>query len=259
MPGTKRLVILQRRDLTLLWELGTILRAVDREQASVVTKWKSVTRANSRLLLLYRAGWLDRFFVGTINGGRRAIYTLSRQGAIRIGAPYRGIRRKAGRWFSSDLFVEHQLHVNSILLAAKYGALPSEQIRFLRSQAFYEPICAAIPLQPDGYFEMETPRGISASFIEIDLGNEPQRIWRAKIQRYVQLAISGEFAKIFNQPQFRVLVIADSGRRAEQIRRTAGSVIDKIFWFTSFESIHRDGLWSPIWIRPTGERRHSLL
>jgi len=259
MPGTERIVIVQDRERRLFRELGSTLRVVDREQASVIVGWNSVTRANARLLLLFLAGWLERFFVGTIHGGRRAIYTLSRQGAALIEAPYRGIRRRSGRWFSSDLFVEHQLRINSIFITAKHRAFPSPGVRLLTWRAFYDPISAAIPLMPDAYFEIGISGGVRASFLEVDLGNESQRIWRAKVNRYLHLAISGEFSRTFQQQQFRVLVIAHSHRRLEQIRQTASKVTDKIFWFATFNDIQRDGLWSQIWLRPIGDQRHSLL
>jgi hypothetical protein len=258
MPGNKPLVIVQDRERRLLAELGTTMRAVDRAQASVVTGWNSVTRANARLLLLVLAGWLERFFVGTIAGGRRAIYTLSRQGAALVEAPYRGIRRRAGRWFSSDLFVEHQLLINSIFLAVKYKPL-SGTVTFVRWQSFYDPISQLIPLMPDGFFEVNTGCGIRAHFLEVDLGNEPQRIWRTKVQRYLQMAISGEFSRVFQQQQFRVLVIAHSDRRLDQIRKTTAKLTDKIFWFATFKNIQRDGMWSLIWLRPTGDQHHSLM
>jgi hypothetical protein len=258
MPGTDRNVIVQDRDRCLFRELGDTVRILDREQASVIAGWTSVTRANARLLLLHRAGWLERFFVGTISGGRKAIYTLSRQGAALVEAPYRGIRRRPGRWFSSDLFAEHQLRINSIFITVKYRSLPSPDARFLGWRPFYDPISSAIQLMPDGYFELELADGVRASFLEVDLGNEPQRIWRVKVQRYLQLAISGEFSRIFGQQQFRVLVIAHSDRRLDRIRATAAKLTNKIFWFATFNNIQRDGLWAPIWIRATGDQRHSL-
>lgn len=259
MPGTNQIVIVQDRELRLFRELGDVLRAVDREQASSIAGWNSVTRANARLLLLHRAGWLERFFIGTITGGRRAVYTLSRHGAGLIEAPYRGIRRRSGRWFNSDLFVEHQLHINSVFITAKYRSIPSPEAHFVGWRAFYDPISPAIQLMPDAYFELEIGGGVRGSFLEVDLGNEPQRIWRSKIQRYLQLAISGDFYRIFQQQQFRVLVIAHSNRRLDRIRETTAKLTSKIFWFTTFNNIQRDGLWSPMWIRATGDQRHSLI
>ena len=96
-------------------------------------------------------------------------------------------------------------------------------------------------------------------FLEVDRGTEAQAVWRQKVAYYVQLAASDEFVKRFRQPQFRVLVVASSERRRANIRATVAKTTDKVFWFTTLEIIHRDGFWSPVWLRPTGDQRHSLL
>jgi len=98
-----------------------------------------------------------------------------------------------------------------------------------------------------------------AAFLEIDLGHEGQKIWKAKIEAYLRYAASGQFATRFHQPRFRVLVVGKSARRAESIRNLAGSVTEKIFWFSSFEQINREGFWSPVWLRPRDDRGQSLL
>ena len=56
-----------------------------------------------------------------------------------------------------------------------------------------------------------------------------------------------------------MLVVANSDKRLTNIRATVAKSTDKIFWFTTLENINRDGIWSPVWLRPTGDQRHSLL
>src|SRR4051794_3924877 len=68
-------IILQPRDKHLLETLSKI-RLVDRFQAMEIAPFASASRAKTRLIALVRSGHLDRFFVGTIKGGRRAIYVL---------------------------------------------------------------------------------------------------------------------------------------------------------------------------------------
>ena len=101
MAGTNRSMkknhpgmIVQSRDLNFLRELGT-LGVVDREQFKVIAGFTSTTRANTRLLQLFRAGLLRRFFLGS-GGGRKALYALSPKGAQLAGVPYRGPRRRQG-------------------------------------------------------------------------------------------------------------------------------------------------------------------
>jgi hypothetical protein len=96
-------------------------------------------------------------------------------------------------------------------------------------------------------------------FLEVDLGTEALSVWRQKTASYLQLAVSGEFVKRFRQPQFRVLAVANSERRLANIRATIAKSTDKIFWFTTFDVINRDGFWSPGWLRPSGDQRYSLL
>jgi hypothetical protein len=81
----------------------------------------------------------------------------------------------------------------------------------------------------------------------------------AKVQRYLAYAVAGGFEKQFHQSQFRVLVITNSERQLQSIRATAADLSEKVFWFSTFESINRDGFWSPIWLRPKGNERQSLL
>jgi hypothetical protein len=47
----------------------------------LVAGFGSVTRANTRLLALARAGLLRRYFIGTLNGGKKSLYELSKKGA----------------------------------------------------------------------------------------------------------------------------------------------------------------------------------
>lgn len=259
MTGNKRSgVVLQDRDHQLLGELG-VMRIMDRNAARVIGRFVSIRRANRRLLLLTRAGLLRRFFVGSIAHGRKAVYTLSAKGAALVNAKLGGIQRPSGRLVVGDAFVEHQSGINEIYVALRYRPIPLNGARLLRWHSFHQPISEQIKLTPDGYFEIVVVESVRAMFLEIDLGTEALSVWQQKIASYLQLAVSGDFLKKFRQQQFRVLVVANSDRRLGNIRATVAKSTDKIFWFTTFENIHRDGLWSAVWLRPAGDQRHSLL
>src|SRR5206468_12013041 len=132
-------------------------------------------------------------------------------------------------------------------------------IRLKGWRAFREPLSASAPIAPDGYFEIESAESIHPMFLEVDRGTEGQRIWKNKTEHYLRLAISGEFAKRFGHERFRVVVVANSKRRVDSIRASIAKQTTKIFWFTTFESINRDGFWSSAWVRPAGDQRRSLL
>ncbi len=259
MTGNNRVgLVIQDRDRLLLAELG-VMRIMDRDAARVVGGFVSMRRVNRRLLLLTRAGLLKRFFVGSIAHGRKAVYTLSHKGAALVSSNLGGIHRASGRLVVGDVFVEHQSGINGVYLALKYPAMPLAGFRLLRWHVFRQPISDAIKLTPDGYFEIAIVESVRAMFLEIDLGTEALSVWQQKTSSYLQLAVSGEFQKKFHQQQFRVLVIVNSERRLANIRATVAKSTDKIFWFATLDNIHRDGLWSPAWLRPSDDQRHSLL
>ena len=258
MTGNKRAgFLLQDRDRHLLAELG-VMRIIDRETTKLVAGFHSTTRANTRLLQLTRAGFLRRFFVGTSGPGQKAVYTLSPKGAELVSAKLGGIHRPAGRVVVGDRFVEHQTGINEIYTALKYPANPNVGLRVHRWVNFRQPISEAIKLTPDAYFELSSSQSTRAMFLEVDLGTEALSVWQQKTAYYLQLALTGEFAKRFHQPQFLVLIVANSERRAGHIRATVSKSTDKIFRFTTLDNINRDGLWSAAWLKPTGDQRLSL-
>lgn len=259
MTGNKHNgMVLQDRDCHLLFELGT-MRVIDREMAKRVAGFGSTTRANVRLLQLVRDGLLRRFFVGSVGAGRKSVYTLSAKGGEQVSARLPGIKRAAGRLIVGDRFVEHQFGVNQVYLALKYAPAPTPDIRLLRWRGFREPLSEAIKLTPDAYFELEANKVARSMFLEVDLGTEGLKVWQQKASHYLQLAISGQFQKLFRQPQFRVLVVAASERRLKHLREVIAKQTYKVFWFTTLSSINARGLWAPVWLRPTGEQLAALL
>jgi hypothetical protein len=228
------------------------MRVADREQIKVAAGFGSTSRVNTRLLALVRAGLLRRFFLGS-GGGRKALYALSAKGAQMIGVPCRGPRRRQDEMLVADFFVQHQLTINAIYCDLKFGTIHIPQVRFVNWLAFHDPLVAGLSLIPDGYVEFSTPTGIDASFIEVDLGHEGLAVWKEKARHYLQLAISGEFAKQFKQPRFRVLVLVNSLRRLHSIRSAVAPITQKIFWFATLDAVRGKKFFGPVWLRPVGE------
>ena len=256
--NNNRTIVVQERDRHLLRELG-VMRVVDREQVRIVAQFGSITRVNVRLLALTRAGLLRRFFVGTTAGGKKALYSLSARGAALVDVPERGLRRRSNEALVGNFFVEHQLAINEIYCAVKYGAIPFRQVTFKRWLGFYAPLTSAQRLIPDGYFELQTASDVFTAFLEVDLGNESLAIWKGKAQNYLKYALSGNCEAQFGQSRFRTLVVANSERRLQSIRRTVAGATERIFWFTNLEAIERDGLFGAIRLRPKGDERQPLI
>jgi Replication-relaxation len=230
------------------------MRVVDREQAKVVAGFQSVRRVNRRLLALVQSGLLKRFFIGTVAGGKKALYSLSPLGANFVQVPCRGPRRRNDEAVTVDFFVYHQLGINDIYCALKYHAIPLVGTRLIRWESFDRPIDAQASLRPDGYLEVQSHQKTIAAFLEFDLGHESLTVWKGKVDTYLRYAVSGEFEHVSHEPQFRVIVVTNTERRRETLRRTTAAITEKVFWFTTTDSIHHHGFWSPIWFRPTGDQ-----
>lgn len=259
MTGNNRYgIVLQERDRHLLRELA-VMRVVDREQAKIVAGFGSITRVNTRLLALTRAGLLRRFFLGSTAAGRKALYTLSTKGAAFVGVPERGPRRRKDEMLVADFVVSHQLAVNKIYCGLKYGDVSIHGVEFGRWISFYEPLSQQLRLIPDGYIEINTRSGPITAFVELDLGHERLTIWKEKVRNYLQFAVSGDFEHRFGQSQFRVLIIANSERRLLWIRKIVRASTMKVFWFTTIESIDSYGFFGPVWLRPTENDRKPFL
>jgi hypothetical protein len=257
MAGNKeRGMVLQARDLHLLKELA-VMRVIDREQTKRVAAFGSTTRVNVRLLALTNAGLLRRYFLGTTAAGQKALYSLSAKGAELVGVPIRGLRRPSDAVLVADFFVQHQLAVNEIYCAVKYEA--ASGFHFARWIAFQESIQPNLRLIPDGYFELQVGGVVLAAFLEVDRGSESLRVWNQKVRNYLQLALSGDYEKQFHQKRFRVLVVANSERRLQTIRKAVAGITEKIFWFARFTEIQQKGFFEVLWFRPKGIEPQGLI
>jgi hypothetical protein len=257
MIGNKQKgMVLQPRDRHLLEELA-VMRVIDCEFARRVGPFGSVTRANYRLLLLTRAGLLNRFFIGTKAGGKKALYTLSSAGAKLIGVTATGLRRKRDEIVATDIFVAHQSFINALYCDFKYGLSTPSGMQFSRWGTFTAPLNRSIPLIPDGYIECEG-NGTLSAFIEVDLAHERLSVWQGKVRHYLHYASSGSFKEQFDKNRFLVLVVCESRGRMESLRTSTATLTQKIFRFTTFDLITKQGIWSPIWRKPSGDGVHSL-
>jgi hypothetical protein len=258
MNGTRQVpLVLQPRDRQLLHAVG-VLRVLDREQAKIVGGFHSTTRANTRLLTLTRAGFLARIPVGTVRGGHKFLYSLTRRGARLVDLPYRGTLR-THTVLAGNLFLEHQLRLNDLFLQLVHQPISRADVRVQTWKTFQRSLSRAVGLIPDGYLELTHAGGTVCAFVEIDMGTESLHQWRQKVQAYLQFATAGEFTRLFRHPQFRVLVVLPSERRMATVRHTVSTLTSKIFWFTTFEFIQGHGLWSASWVRPTGTDRKPLV
>lgn len=240
-------VILTDRDRQLLEELRA-LRVIDREQAKRIGPFQSTARANARLLALTRAGYLKRTLTGTISGGRKALYFL----------PGRALIIRRGPLAREEAFA-HQLAVNAVHLAFTCASLP-DAVSDARWRSFDTPLAPDLPLIPDGLVEVTTSTGTLSAFVEVDRGTETRRVWERKVSLYLDLAASGAYRNHLEAEHFRVLVVADSIRRRNELAAECARQTTKLFWLAAADEVDERGSpWGPVWIRPGGGDPHQLI
>lgn len=209
--------------------------------------FNSASRAKARLLALVRAGYLEREFVGTISGGRKAIYSLPRA---------RRVRRTSKRLASAqtERFIEHQLRLNELFLVLRKASEP----RLIRWERISAPLFGSRGIVPDAYAEFAAQDVRRGAYIEMDLATEALPVWGKKVQEYLKYARSGMFQERHGLSSFRVLVVADTEDRIQAIRSMIAKQTDKVFWVATTKKIKSEGFWAPIWQRPNGSEEHSL-
>jgi len=257
MIGNNTHVIITERDYRL-FEVLAVLGVLLGAQIKIMWGGERISArtVNERLFKLLAANLLKRWFLGTDAGGRKAVYGLTEKSAALIGSKLSPLARRSDSLLVADFFVQHKLLVAELWLAFRYS-LP-QQALFRRWQGFRSPLLSFLPLVPDGYVELESDQGVLAMFLEADRGTESQTVFGKKVRLYLEFARSGEFERLFAQKKFRVLIVSESERRLEPLRRTTAKITEKLFFFTTTECIKREGILSAIWWRPSGEERHSL-
>lgn len=158
--GTETLIV-QDRDKKLLHTLAE-LKLIDRRQAALIARFNSITRVNSRLLKLTRAGLLKRFFFVGELGGKRAVYSLAKKGADLIGVPAIGLNRPQDSFLIGDRYVSHALAVGQVYCAAFCSGTNTATAESW--QSFQKAVSPTIPLAPDGYFEIHTKASVRPMF-----------------------------------------------------------------------------------------------
>ncbi|HSR49650.1 MAG TPA: replication-relaxation family protein [Acidobacteriota bacterium] len=254
MAGTKRQsIVIQERDRVLLRVLAD-LRVMDRRQAQIVAGFGSVTRVNTRLLKLTRAGLLKRIFLGTIAGGRKAVYSLTAEGAAVAGDPEAAVK---SAYRGSAL--KHLLAIGDVYLAAKHGQTSPEGTTLTNWRTFRQKLNPTAPIIPDGYLELDCKGVLHPLFLEVDLGTETLAVFEGKVRSYLRLAVSGDFQRLSGRQRFRVLVAASGEKRLENLRRTTAKHTQKIFRFTTLDAIKTSGFYEPIWLKPEGDKSEPLV
>ena len=247
MIGTrnaKHRILLQDRDRIIIALLDT-LRVATRQQISSFCGFHSDSRANARLSQLLRAGQIGRDFIGTITGGRLAVYF-----------PYGRRPRSRNGPAGFEAAITHSLDIGEVYLSLRRAL---EGLGWLFSWDRPKEPLGPAGVIPDALIRLEASGKRWTFLLEVDRATEGAGIWKAKIAKYLALARYPELRDLLGDERFGVLVVVPSDKRLAQLRALISGQTRKIFWISTTQAINRGGFLASVWLRPEGERRLPLL
>lgn len=117
------------------------------------------------------------------------------------------------------------------------------------------------PVLPDGYFHLDTPRGQTRMFLEVDSGVEGLQQVKSQMQVYQQYIASGAYEAQFKAKSLRVLIVTKSNQRIQSLARVIAEVGgEDRYWLTTFEEATADQmLTAPIWVKVGSNDKAALI
>lgn len=226
----------------------------------------SQAAAQRRLAHLYHHGFLERQFL-LVKGGMmnsQILYLLDRRGEELL-------RAEGGlddlQWKRSDNqvgqeFLEHTLAINqfrvNVTLACRqlgYELLLWHSESQLKQD--YDRVTVRnprgrnreVPIVPDSYFALQTPRGRTHFFLELDRGKMTTKRFQSKIEGYLAYYQTGAYQERYGARSLRVLTVALGEKRLENLKSVTEQAGGKTwFWFGVLSQLTPENVLSaPVW------------
>lgn len=234
-------------------------RWLTRHQLQRLLSMPCVTRINHLLRRLWDHGFLHRLKAITVGGGMQPVYVVGPAGVGLVvahnGLPSSEIRsriREDAR--AGAVLLPHDLEVNDLRIALTHAierqtGTPLDC--WLTADRCYDVPSRTEVVRPDGYFRILSHDVLSSFFLELDRGSTTLTRWSQKVARYIQYRESGNYARRYGLERFRVLVMAPSERRLQELRAATAEFTDRSFWFGLTSDLISDAdpyreVWRPV-------------
>ncbi len=259
------------RDIQVVKSVSELRFATAKQVALMINS--NLQTARIRLYLLWQNKLLDRvdlpLFVG--EGSPPSIYVIGSHGR-RLIAEQLGIDPgKVNRVDSSRNYyflLHHTLRRNDFRSAILAACRARDDLEFLfwkQDRNVGDTVFVRngrgdqvrVPLVPDGFMCISTPRGKMCAYVEIDRGTIGHRKFKMKQLGYYEWWKQKQCFEKYGVKNFRVLTITTNDRRMGNLIRTtikaSGSATGSgFFWFTTFDRIDLEkpgSILEPIWFR----------
>lgn len=275
-------VQIQERDLAILQALYSYRLLTTSQLACLFFTTKK--RAERRMRRLFDGELVERIFRPVVVGSAEIIYVLDKAG-VSLLAQELGIDRgeiNTARLKAKTLkpfFLDHFIEVNqfrlSVTLAAKahscelmfwkyehelqnrneQGVLISDRVTDPENPT------QKIPVTPDGFFGLSTPRGRTYFFVEADRATMDNTRFKRKMRGYARYWLDGVYEEKWGYKRFRVLT-STTTRRVPNLLKTTSQLNEKqllpIFYFTDREHLLPEQIFGEIWQTPDTDGLRSI-
>ena len=228
---------------------------------------------NMRIKKLYEHKFLDRLVKPVRVGTHQLIYALDKRGADVVAVALEIDRRKV-RWNRANnrvefLFLEHTLGVSEfrVCLDVALAGRREELLFYQRGDKSHLRRISVtgakkkyFVVAPDAFFGIQSGRGKHIFFLEVDMGTETLARFAEKVVAYKRYWKSGNYTEEYGFNHFRVLTVAESERRLDNLIQATGKAGGRqMFLFATFSAIHSSTPLGSIWLSPFMDLPTSLL
>ena len=228
----------------------------------------SKSKADRRLRELYDHGYVDRIERPVMQGKAELIYALWKEGAHYL-AEDQGIPKNEFQWKPSRNSVkperlQHELDIVSFHLTMDRSVNLTDGVSWLfwknrqeiTSKKSWDLINVGrskggkLKIIPDAFFGLQTPRGKTIFFVEIDRATEAgSSVFRNKLLAYQHAFERGAVQKATGFKTFRVLTITINEKRHHYLLDLAKLLRHPLlFWFTTMDKLEsNNNMINPVW------------
>lgn len=263
-PGQLRI---QPRDLAILADIADY-RFLDAEQILALHPG-SLRNVQNRLSLLYHSGFVDRPSSQKLfaRSGKYFIYAIGDKGADLLS-------RERPKGEVAFPYLAHAMMISrfrSVLsLALKKHADEPKLTRWVQGYELKDLLSARgekTELVPDAFFSVEHKGDMLHFFLEADRGTMTRERVLDKMKTYWRWWRERRCEKKLEISRFRVLTIAPSEGRSENLRRITKDADTRregsaMFLFASEKSFslkNPEAILAPVWLSPKDDAKHHLL
>jgi hypothetical protein len=237
-----------------------------------------------RLHKLFHAGLLDRLRPRFAQGGgsakmvyaitNKGVQTLQKAGLIqkRAKTDLNAQNKEVG-----DLYIAHTLLVSHIRAIFTFACQAEPEMKFLfwrEGREIQDTIevalpekYARIPVAPDGFFGLRDAKGRLYFNVEADRGTSTLKRFTLKLKAYAAYARAEKHKEKFGIQKFRVLTVASSAARCQNLVQAAAAAEDvrelaPRFLFATVQNLplsSPESVFAKIWTMPGSEEPCSIL